>query len=120
MMISFGDQSGKLEKGIKFSQYFEPVYYENMSAAMKSSDCNLYQTEVLINGEISKAKFLHTIYPTFMGYILVERARVEGKTFLLLLLIYFLPVPNTRGVTNRSISGTNAFIIRIANDTPSG
>lgn len=110
MMISFGDQSGKLEKGIKFSQYFEPVYYENMSTALKSSNYNLYQTEVLINGEISKAKFLHTIYPTFMGYILVERAKVEGKTINIELKIktkqeltydkYILLYKNTQGLRN--------------------
>ena len=110
MMVSFGEASGKLEKGLKFSQYFEPVYYESMSAAMKSSDYNLYQTEVLINGELSKAKFLHTIYPTFMGYILVERAKVESKTVNIELKIktkqeftydkYVLLYKNTQGLRN--------------------
>ena len=108
MMVSFGEASGKLEKGLKFSQYFEPVYYESMSAAMKSSDYNLYQTEVLINGELSKAKFLHTIYPTFMGYLLVERAKVESKTVNIELKIktkqeftydkYVLLYKNTQGL----------------------
>ena len=110
MMVSFGEASGKLEKGLKFSQYFEPVYYENMNTVMKSSDCNLYQTEVLINGEISKAKFLHTLYPTFMGYILVERTKVESKTVNIELKIktkqeltydkYVLLYKNTQGLRN--------------------
>ena len=110
MMVSFGEASGKLEKGLKFSQYFKPVYYENMSPAMKSSDYNLYQTEVLINGELSKAKFLHTIYPTFMGYLLVERAKVESKTVNIELKIktkqeftydkYVLLYKNTQGLRN--------------------
>ena len=110
MMVSFGEATGKLEKGLKLSQYFEPVYYESTSAAMKSSDYNLYQTEVLINGELSKAKFLHTIYPTFMGYILVERAKVEGKTVNIELKIktkqeltydkYLLLYKNTQGLRN--------------------
>lgn len=110
MMISFGDQSGKLEKGIKFSQYFEPIYYESMSTALKSSNYNLYQTEVLINGEISKAKFLHTLYPTFMGYILIERSKVESKTVNIELKIktkkeftydkYLLLYKNSQGLRN--------------------
>ena len=108
MMVSFSEASGKLEKGLKFSQYFKPVYYESMSPAMKSSDYNLYQTEVLINGELSKAKFLHTIYPTFMGYLLVERAKVESKTVNIELKIktkqeftydkYVLLYKNTQGL----------------------
>lgn len=110
MMVSFGEASGKLEKGLKLSQYFEPVFYENMNTAMKSSDYNLYQTEVLINGEISKAKFLHTLYPTFMGYILVERAKVENKTVNIELKIktkkeftydkYLLLYKNSQGLRN--------------------
>lgn len=110
MMVSFGEASGKLEKGLKLSQYFEPVFYENMNTAMKSSDYNLYQTEVLINGEISKAKFLHTLYPTFMGYILVERAKVESKTVNIELKIktkkeftydkYLLAYKNSQGLRN--------------------
>lgn len=110
MMVSFGGASGKLEKGLKFSQYFEPVYYENMFPAMKSSNYNLYQTEVLINGELSKAKLFHTLYPTFMGYILVERAKVESKTVNIELKIktkqeftydkYLLLYKNTQGLRN--------------------
>lgn len=108
MMISFVEVSGKIEKGIKFSQYFKPVYDENMSTAMKSSDYSLYQTEVLINGEISKAKLFHTLYPTFIGYILVERAKVESKTVNIELKIktkqeftydkYLLLYKNTQGL----------------------
>lgn len=44
---------------------------------------------------------------------------VDGR-FFFAVVIYFLPVPKTRGRTKRSISGTNAFIIKMAKDTPSG